>query len=222
MVYEGILRQPELPRQFDVFLCHNSHDKPAVKHIAAQLQDCSLRPWLDEWELRPGLSWQRALEEQIASIGAAAVFVGPDGMGPWQAMEQEAFLRAFVNRQCPVIPVILPGVHQTPELPAFLAGMTWVDFRNTDPNPLDQLTWGITGIRPGTTTVVNRNPAAPSPAMQPQASATPTVESGALGIWRKKLDFLQQAEATTAGAAQRFELQQQIDEAKAKIRELGG
>ena len=92
---------------FDVFLCHNSQDKPAVESIARQLQAHGVRPWFDKWELRPGLPWQRALEEQIEKIGAAAVFVGPNGSGPWQQMEHEAFLRQFVERQCPVIPVLL-------------------------------------------------------------------------------------------------------------------
>ncbi len=134
--------------QFDVFLCHNSKDKSVVKNIALQLKQRGLRPWLDEWHLRPGLPWQRALEQQIDSIGAAAVFVGPDGMGPWQQMEQEAFLREFDRRGCPVIPVILPGVQKQPDLPTFLKGMTWVDFRSSAPDPLDQLIWGITGVNP--------------------------------------------------------------------------
>ena len=42
------------------------------------------------------------------------------GIGPWQQLELEAFLREFVNRQCPVIPVILPGAPQKPRLPDFL------------------------------------------------------------------------------------------------------
>ena len=36
-----------------------------------------------------------------------------------------------------------------PELPPFLKGMTWVDFRKRDPDPLAQLIWGITGQKPG-------------------------------------------------------------------------
>jgi hypothetical protein len=62
-------------QQFDVFLCHNSEDKPAVIEIAQQLKQSHLQPWLDVWELRPGSIWQYALEQQIENIGAAAVFV---------------------------------------------------------------------------------------------------------------------------------------------------
>ncbi|MEM9537768.1 MAG: toll/interleukin-1 receptor domain-containing protein, partial [Cyanobacteria bacterium P01_E01_bin.45] len=68
--------------EFDVFLCHNSEDKDAVIEIAEQLEACGVRPWLDEWELRPGLSWQFALEQQIGQIATAAVFVGETGIGP--------------------------------------------------------------------------------------------------------------------------------------------
>ncbi len=134
--------------RFDVFLCYNSQDKAFVKKIGEKLkQEAALRPWLDEWELRPGLPWQAALEKQIENIKSVAVFVGENSIGPWQNMEQAAFIRQFVNRQCPVIPVILPDCLEVPELPLFLEGMTWVDFRKTDPDPIDQLIWGITGIR---------------------------------------------------------------------------
>ena len=63
-------------------------------------------------------------------------------------MELAAYLREFVNRNCPVIPVILQGTDKLPELPLFLKGMTWVDFRQTEPDPLQRLIWGITGEKP--------------------------------------------------------------------------
>jgi hypothetical protein len=72
---------------YDVFMCHNSEDKSEVKRIALQLRSRSIHPWLDEWELRPGFSWQQALEAQIGNIKSAAVCVGNSGMGPWQNME---------------------------------------------------------------------------------------------------------------------------------------
>ena len=133
---------------FDVFLCHNVGDKPAVMEIGRRLMARGLLPWLDQWELRPGTPWQRVLEEQIANIHAAAVFVGREGIGPWQRQELDGFLREFNKRGCPVIPVLLPGAGGEPELPLFLRGMTWVDFRETAPDPLAQLIWGITGQRP--------------------------------------------------------------------------
>ena len=140
--------------KFDVFLCHNSKDKPAVIQIAEQLKQRKIVPWLDIWHLRPGFSWQDSLEEQINQIGAAAVFVGNSGFGPWQDQEIKAFIRAFVKRKCPVIPVLLLDAPQEPELPVFLQGLMWVDFRQPDPEPMRQLMWGITGNKPGTTPII--------------------------------------------------------------------
>jgi TIR domain len=134
--------------EYDVFLCHNGDDKPAVKRIGELLIEQRVVPWLDEWDLRPGLSWQRALESQIQHINSAAVFVGESGFGPWQNMELDAFLREFLTRRCPVIPVILSTCANLPQLPTFLRGFTWVDFRRSAPEPLGQLIWGITGKRP--------------------------------------------------------------------------
>jgi len=134
---------------FDVFLCHNGEDKAAVKKIGEELKEWGILPWLDEWELRPGLPWQPLLEQQIKQIKSAAVFVGKNGRGPWQDMELYAFLRKFTKREekGPVIPVILADCANEPELPAFLEGMTWVDFRKREPDPMERLIWGITGVR---------------------------------------------------------------------------
>jgi hypothetical protein len=133
--------------EFDVFLCHNWADKPAVKKIAQQLIAAGVMPWLDEWELPPGRPWQPLLEQQIANIKSAAVFVGSAGIGPWQEQEINGFLRQFVRRANPVIPVLLHNAPDKPALPLFLEAMTWVDFRLSDPDPLERLIWGITGTR---------------------------------------------------------------------------
>jgi hypothetical protein len=149
---EEAARADEIARRraagdFDVFLCHNWADKPAVKKIAQALIARGIVPWLDEWELPPGRPWQPLLEQQIANIRSAAVFVGSAGIGPWQEQEINGFLRQFVRRSNPVIPVLLENAPATPALPLFLEAMTWVDFRVRDPEPLERLAWGITGKR---------------------------------------------------------------------------
>jgi GTPase SAR1 family protein len=132
---------------FDVFLCHHSDDKPAIRKTAQRLREHGILPWLDEAELIPGRPWQEELERQISHIRAAAVFVGPSGVGPWQNQEMRAFLSEFIDRQCPVIPVLLPGA-TAPELPVFLRRMTWVDLRAHYAAGIERLIWGITGHKP--------------------------------------------------------------------------
>jgi len=133
---------------FDVFLCHNNEDKPSVREIARQLKEAKILPWLDESELPPGMPWIPLLEEQIDNIRSAAVFFGSAGIGPWQQEELSGFLRQFVKRRLPVVPVLLPDAPAEPELPVFLGARTWVDFRSRESRPLERLIWAITGVRP--------------------------------------------------------------------------
>ena len=177
---DGDQAEPLQAETFDVFLCHNSQDKPAVRQIGERLKQRGLKPWIDVEQLRPGLPWQDALEEQIARIKAVAVFVGPNGRSPWQNLEMKAFLRQFAKRHCPVIPVILPECKETPTLPLFLEGMTWVDFRTSDPDPLQQLIWGITGERSFT--------APPQPAnQQKQRKTKETRKTPAISLRREPM-----------------------------------
>ncbi len=135
--------------EYDVFISYNGQDRPRVIEICEQLKDRGIAPFLDQWDLQPGRPWQRALEHQIKTVKSAAIFVGEAGMGSWHEKEMYEFELEFERRGVPVIPVLLPDISTTSELPLFLKSMQWVDFRKTDPDPLERLIWGITGKRPG-------------------------------------------------------------------------
>jgi hypothetical protein len=130
---------------YDVFLCHNSKDKPQVMAIGERLKERGILPWLDVWAIPPGRRWQKELQKQIKSIKSAAVFIGPKGPGPWQELEVEALLQQLAKRGRSIIPVILPGRAGLPRFPAFLSLWQVVDMRQRDPDPFEQLLWGITG-----------------------------------------------------------------------------
>ena len=66
-------------QSFDIFLSHNSRDKPAVERLAQHLQEAGLQPWLDKWHLPPGWRWQEELAAGLRGCTACAVFVGPHG-----------------------------------------------------------------------------------------------------------------------------------------------
>ena len=72
---------------FDIFLSHNSTDKPAVEIIAHKLKDAGVKPWLDKWCLVPGKTFQSGLADALRSCPTCAVFIGPNGVGNWAREE---------------------------------------------------------------------------------------------------------------------------------------
>lgn len=116
---------------YAVFLSYNGDDRESVEKLAVHLADrAGLEPWFDRWYLVPGEHWVRNMERGLKASGACAVFVGRSGEGPWQKPEVDAALRFQVSRPgFRVIPVLLPDAPAELELPHFLLGHTWVDFR---------------------------------------------------------------------------------------------
>ncbi|MFL6262850.1 MAG: toll/interleukin-1 receptor domain-containing protein [Thermoanaerobaculia bacterium] len=106
---------PDEKVAFDVFLSHNSKDKPEVLKIAEALQDGrGLKVWLDEWELPPGAPWQDEFENIIRTVRSAAVLIGKDGLGPWEIPEMRACLSEMVDRKLRLIQVLLPDAPAKP------------------------------------------------------------------------------------------------------------
>ncbi len=68
--------------EFDIFLSHNSRDKPAVRELVRLLRAQGIRVWFDEDELIPGRSSQALLERGLNNSRTGAVVVGRDGLGP--------------------------------------------------------------------------------------------------------------------------------------------
>jgi TIR domain/NB-ARC domain len=137
-----------------VFLSHSTADKPAVEELAHRLRHKEgIQAWLDRWNLIPGASWQPAIEDALKECESCVVFVGPEGLGPWQREE----MRLAINRRvCDseqrfrVIPVLLPGAKRE-SLPALLVNNTWVEFRGSidDSDAFHRLVSGIRGVTPG-------------------------------------------------------------------------
>jgi hypothetical protein len=50
---------------FDVFLAHNSADKPFVREINTKLKQIGLKTWIDEEQIAPGRSFQRNRSEGV-------------------------------------------------------------------------------------------------------------------------------------------------------------
>lgn len=132
---------------YDVYICYDEGDEAGVMKIGEQLKTCGILPWFDAVDMRPGVPKKLQQEEQIKKVSAAAMFIGQHVIKRGQLLQIYAFIEQYIDRECSVIPVLLPDAPKKPELPPFLAEFGWVDFRKQVPDPLKQLIWGITGER---------------------------------------------------------------------------
>jgi cellulose biosynthesis protein BcsQ len=139
---------------FDVFFLYENQDAPEVQAIAQQLVHRGIQPWIPEKQLPPGRSVLDMFERDINRSRAVAFFIGRNslsrrGGSSLLGQDMRVFLSELVDRKRPVIPVLLSTVEKIPDLPPFFQNSAWVDFRRSNPDPLDQLIWGITGKKPG-------------------------------------------------------------------------
>lgn len=142
-------REGEGINSFDVFISYDNRDWSEVRKIVQELRNRGLRPWVDKVHLRPGKRWEAEVTRVIQHIPAMAVFVGSHGGEKlFRDLEPSHFLNRFKEQELPLIPVILPSVQGEPQFPPFLNSFSYIDFRLSDPDPLDQLVYGITGKNP--------------------------------------------------------------------------
>jgi TIR domain len=134
--------------QFDVFLAHNSVDKPQVEKIANRLKEQGLRPWLDQEQIAAGELFQIEIQKVLFKIKSAAIFIGSTGMGDWQGIELPSLISQHISRKIPIIPVLLPNVNKIPDDLSFLQQFNWVSFESIDDDyALFKLECGINGYK---------------------------------------------------------------------------
>ena len=135
--------------EFDVFLAHNSQDKPQVRNLAKKLRERSLKPWLDEEQILAGELFQEAIQKAIPRTKSAVICISVNGFGRWQVIELHTLISQFVNRNMPVIPVLFPGVNQIPDDLLFLRQFNWVSLNSfDDTTAITKLERGITRNQP--------------------------------------------------------------------------
>jgi TIR domain len=61
------------PRRLRVFLCHAVEDKPAVRNLYQQLEDCNIDSWLDEKNILPGQDWEYEIRRAVRNVDAVIV-----------------------------------------------------------------------------------------------------------------------------------------------------
>lgn len=113
--------------QYDVFLSHNSKDKPRVRRLAERLKQAGLRVWFDEWNVRSGDIIALKVDEGLEQSRVLLLCISPNALASgWVALERStAIHRDPANAARRFIPLLLADC----ELPATLSRYKYVDFR---------------------------------------------------------------------------------------------
>ena len=72
---------------YDVFLSHNSREKPLVERLARRLRDAGLEVWFDAWCLTAGERWQDELALGVRASRTCAILIGGHDVGDWEREE---------------------------------------------------------------------------------------------------------------------------------------
>ncbi len=113
--------------QYDVFLSHNSKDKPRVRKLAERLKKAGLRVWFDEWVIRAGDDIYLAIERGLEAARVQVLCLSPAALGSeWVTLERSTVLfRDPTNQGRRFIPLLLADC----TLPDTLRRYKYVDFR---------------------------------------------------------------------------------------------
>jgi hypothetical protein len=113
--------------RYDVFLSHNSGDKPRVRRLAERLKAAGLRVWFDEWVIRPGEDIYLAIERGLEAARVQVLCLSPAALGSdWVTLERSTVLfRDPTNSGRRFIPLLLADC----VLPDALQRYKHVDFR---------------------------------------------------------------------------------------------
>ena len=113
--------------QYDVFLSHNSEDKPRVRRLAEQLKAAGVRVWLDEWVIQAGDIIALKVDEGLEQSRVLLLCISPAALASgWVALERStAVHRDPANARRRFIPLLLGDC----SLPDTLRRYKYVDFR---------------------------------------------------------------------------------------------
>lgn len=130
---------PETGPSPDVFLSYNREDREVVLALRDQLAAAGIRTWIDE-SLEAGDAWQNEIAKAMEQSPTILICIGPAGLGRTQEkLEFPAAMSLMVKRQTRVVPVLLPGLQDEPNLPLFLEAFSYVDLRQSAQEGLARL-----------------------------------------------------------------------------------
>lgn len=128
-MFSGIVRET-LHLGNRVFLSHSHNDKPFAQKLSQDLESHGVFVWIDEAEIQLGDSLIQKLSEGIDAVDFVAVLLSKASIdSPWVQKEVDiAMNQEIEGRRVKVLPLLLEDC----ELPGFLKGKLYADFRRAD------------------------------------------------------------------------------------------
>ena len=115
-------------RTLNVFLCHASNDKSAVRQLYTQLQNSSVHPWLDEEELLAGQEWQVEISKAVKNSDVVIVCLSKEAINKRGFVQKELKFALDVADEQPEGTIFLiPLRLEECEVPERLRRWHWVN-----------------------------------------------------------------------------------------------
>jgi hypothetical protein len=107
-----------------VFLCHSSNDKEIAERLAKDLMENAIDVWYDKWEIKPGDSLRRKIDEGIEEATHFFVLLSKFSLkSEWVQTELDAGMVKRIDGRCRLVPILLEIDDK--EVPPTLKGMRW-------------------------------------------------------------------------------------------------
>jgi CRP-like cAMP-binding protein len=117
------------PRPLQVFLCHSSGDKPAVRELWERLRiEVGIKPWLDEEDLLPGQDWGREIPKAVKASDVVIVCLSRSATSKAGYVQKEIGYALDVAEEQPDGTIFLiPLKLEECDVPERLRRWHWVD-----------------------------------------------------------------------------------------------
>lgn len=145
-----------------VFLSYNSKNRDFVLKIQTFLEKRGFETFFDVQDIESGDKWLTTIEDSLNKSKAAVIFIGDEGVGPWQKKEiLDVLDKNLADNEYKILPVLLPKQNDVAiySLPWFLKDIQHISFTSdTDHYALDVLEQKLKENVKYSNVVIEKNP----------------------------------------------------------------
>ncbi len=208
----------------DFFISHNSKDESLAEWIAWTLEEAGHSVVIQAWDFRPGGDFVQEMQNSATGTARTIAVLSENYLNAEYTQPEwgSAFACDPQGNERTLVPVRISPCRPT----GLLATRIYVDLVGLSEDSACELLLESLQDR-GHPTAPSTFPGREDEILigggtsEDSKQTFPGKASSALAVWREKLEFLRQQEATASDPAQRFALRKQIEEAEKKIGELG-